>query len=416
MDKTDWYTQEFTALINFAKKSRVQNGFGTMNADGSIDPKAGLELWINCRMTHIFALATLKGDETCRPYLNHGILSLLNHFYDTAHGGFFNVITPDANQPYDTTGARKLAYAHAFVLLAACSGIQAGAPHAKKLFKLAIEAHETYFWEPKAGLVCESWDRSFTENEAYRGMNANMHTVEALLAAWDACPQLQWLEKVASILQTLLAEAAKIGWRVPEHFDVNWQLLPDFNKDQPADPFRPFGVTPGHGIEWARLALQFSAAVRATIGEVSTELTDFACSIPEKAYRLLTTAIKEGWNVDGALGIVYTTDFSARPVVHERMHWTICEGISAACAFAQYFAHNNDPREEQMMQLRETLVAYAREYLIEAPGRWIHELDMHNQPSGRTWPGKPDIYHAAQAMLMPQLPLTPCFAGAFAQH
>ena len=33
-------------------------------------------------------------------------------------------------------------------------------------------------------------------------------------------------------------------------------------------------------------------------------------------------------------------------------------------------------------------------------------------PSGTVWTGKPDIYHAFQATLVPRLPLTPTLAGA----
>ena len=33
---------------------------------------------------------------------------------------------------------------------------------------------------------------------------------------------------------------------------AQWQALPDYNIDNPADPFRPFGKTPGHAFEWAR--------------------------------------------------------------------------------------------------------------------------------------------------------------------
>ena len=34
-------------------------------------------------------------------------------------------------------------------------------------------------------------------------------------------------------------------------------------------------------------------------------------------------------------------------------------------------------------------------------GSWFHQLDRHNQVKQTVWPGKPDIYHALQAMLIP---------------
>ena len=34
-------------------------------------------------------------------------------------------------------------------------------------------------------------------------------------------------------------------------------------------------------------------------------------------------------------------------------------------------------------------------------GSWYHQLDENNRPKGTVWPGKPDLYHAFQAMLIP---------------
>ena len=34
-------------------------------------------------------------------------------------------------------------------------------------------------------------------------------------------------------------------------------------------------------------------------------------------------------------------------------------------------------------------------------GSWFHQLDRDNNVIGPVWPGKPDIYHALQAMLIP---------------
>ncbi|WP_344931743.1 AGE family epimerase/isomerase [Saccharopolyspora gregorii] len=36
-------------------------------------------------------------------------------------------------------------------------------------------------------------------------------------------------------------------------------------------------------------------------------------------------------------------------------------------------------------------------------GSWRHELDEHNRPAATVWEGKPDLYHAYQATLLPRL-------------
>lgn len=414
---TSWCASEFDALVEFGKKSRVAIGFGTMQADGSIDPAAGAQLWINCRMSHIFCLAALRGDQSAREYAEHGIQSLLTHFYDAECGGFFATLTLEGT-PMGSAGTRKEGYAHAFVLLAASSGLQAKIPGAQELFDAAAAAHNRHFWEPEAGLVREAWNREFTETEPYRGINANMHTVEGLLAAWDATHDPQWLAHAGAIVAFVASHASQLNWRVGEHYSSSWEFLPDFNRERPADPFRPFGVTPGHGIEWARLTLQYWATVQAAPQQDRpSATTELLSTLPTVALQLFDRAMADGWNVDGAPGIVYTTDFSGTPIVHERMHWTACEALAASAAFTTFASlFQLGGLEKRMGITWQELAEYVRTYVIEAPGRWYHELDNANRPSGVTWPGKPDIYHAAQAMLLPDLPLTPSFAGALARR
>ena len=40
-------------------------------------------------------------------------------------------------------------------------------------------------------------------------------------------------------------------WRIPEHFKSDWSLDLECNVDKKDDQFKPYGATPGHGIEWA---------------------------------------------------------------------------------------------------------------------------------------------------------------------
>ncbi|MGO3797012.1 MAG: AGE family epimerase/isomerase, partial [Pauljensenia sp.] len=106
--------------------------------------------------------------------------------------------------------------------------------------------------------------------------------------------------------------------------------------------------------------------------------------------------------------------FDGTPVVRERMHWVLCEGIGAAVVLGRVLADEGG-HEEEIASLSADFaewVAYADRYLREAPGRWYHELTPENAPGTRTWPGKPDAYHVAQMLLLPRLPVTPTFATA----
>src|SRR5690606_350035 len=151
--------------------------------------------------------------------------------------------------------------------------------------------------------VVESWDAGFTELEPYRGVNANMHTVEAYLAAADVTGDDAWLDRALRIAQRVVVDLApQHAWRIPEHFDEAWQPLLDYNADSPADPFRPAGATIGHWLEWSRLALHVVAALEARGRAVPEGLETGARSLFE-------AAVEEGWSVDGDDGFVYTAPF-----------------------------------------------------------------------------------------------------------
>ena len=49
-------------------------------------------------------------------------------------------------------------------------------------------------------------------------------------------------------------------------------------------------------------------------------------------------------------------------------------------------------------------------------GSWRHELNPQNKPSADIWAGKPDLYHAYQATLLPVLPLEQSLATALAHR
>ena len=53
-------------------------------------------------------------------------------------------------------------------------------------------------------------------------------------------------------------------------------------------------------------------------------------------------------------------------------------------------------------------------FIDRVHGSWHHELDPHNRPGASIWGGKPDLYHAYQAVLLPRLPLAPSLATALA--
>jgi len=356
-----------------------------------------LELWITCRMTHCFALGQLLGHDGSADLVAHGMEALTGAFRDNDFGGWFAAVGRRDGTLVPTRDAKE-AYGHAFVILAASSAAAAGHMAGRELLAEALALHDRRFWEPDRGMVKESWDRTFSELEPYRGANAVMHTVEAYLAASDVTGDGVWRARAVAMLGTVVDRWARgNGWRVPEHFTPSWEQLPEYNRDDPAHPFRPFGATVGHALEWARLSL----AAQAAVGEAELPWA------LEASAALFDRAVGDGWEADGAEGFVYTTGWDGEVVVGNRMHWVVAEAIGAAASLHRV---TGDDRYAVWSQ---TWWDYVEEHLRDPErGSWHHELDRDNRPASGTWTGKPDIYHALQATLMAALPLHPSFASA----
>jgi mannose/cellobiose epimerase-like protein (N-acyl-D-glucosamine 2-epimerase family) len=115
--------------------------------------------------------------------------------------------------------------------------------------------------------------------------------------------------------------------------------------------------------------------------------------------------------VDGADGFVYTTDWDGTPVVRDRLHWVLAEAIAAAAALR---ARTGDDR---YAELAASWWGYAERYLFDRTyGSWHHQLDADNHAIDTVWPGKPDLYHAVQATVIPRLPLAPSMATAISSN
>jgi sulfoquinovose isomerase len=384
---------ECLRVLRFAAASALPDGgFGWLGDEGRPEPGRPVLTWIGARMTHVFALGQLLGQPGHDRLVGHGVTALAELLRDPEYGGWFAAV-----RPLETA---KQAYQHAFVVLAASSATVAGAPGAPALLEQALSVVERHFWREDDGLMVEEWDRGWSALDPYRGVNANMHTVEAFLAAADVTGDDRWRQRALRITERVVHGFARdAGWMLPEHFDAAWTPRPDYNRDHPADQFRPYGVTIGHLLEWSRLALD----VRAALGDGAPDWL-----LPD-AQALFATALEKGWAVDGADGFVYTVDPDGAPVVRARMHWVVAEALAAA---ATLYRVTGDAGYDAAYA---RTWAFAERHLIDREhGSWHHELDEHNRPAATVWPGKPDAYHIVQAMLVPRLPVAPTLATALA--
>lgn len=394
-----WLESEGARLLDFGRGSRhARGGFGGVDAQGALADDADAELWITCRMTHCYSLATLMGRPGSAALVDHGIDALRSRLRDDEDGGWFASVGADG-----PTTDSKQAYAHAFVVLAASSAAAAGRPEARELLDEALQIIESHFWDEDSGTTREDFSRDWTPLEDYRGLNSTMHMVEAFLAAADVTGERVWLERAARIVEWVMNELGpRHGWRLPEHFTADGEVLLGYNEEDPKHPFRPFGATIGHGFEWARLTVQVSLA-----------LQQRGFGAPEwmlpAAIALYEASARDGWNVDGERGFVYTVNWEGEPVVRERMHWVSAEAVAAS---AVMWRATKMPVYAENYQ--EWWDFVGEHHLDLVDGSWWHELDPQLAVAGTVWPGKVDIYHAMQATLIPRLPVTPSLASSLA--
>lgn len=395
-----WLDVQGQRLLDFSRPSRVACGFAALDDRGNLPPGASADATLGARMTHVYAVATERGLPSCGPLAAHGVSTLLGPLADHENGGWF-LTPPIEGQPPDA--GLKQAYLHAFVVLAASSATVAGIAGGRRLLDKALAVWERHFWSEEEGVFRESFAADWSDEEDYRGANANMHSLEACMAVADVTGDPIWRNRGLRVAERFIHTLARdAGYSLPEHYDRNWRRLDDYNRDHPADQLRPYGMTPGHFTEWAHLLLKLEAALLRADGRAPAWLL-------EDATEMFHNGMTAGWARDGAPGLIYTIDWNHEPVVHNRPHWCQAEAMTAAAALLKRTGHR---RYEHWYR---TLWDYIDTFMIDRRhGGWIQELDRDNRPSAVVYEGKADLYHAWQATMTPLLPLAPSFATAVA--
>jgi sulfoquinovose isomerase len=380
-----WLLGQANALLSLFEAHSIDPNGGFFDLDDSGKPLAATrprrQLVATTRMVHSFAIAHLMGRPGADAIVDHGMAYLWNGHRDPANGGYMAVADDTGD------GDTKQAYSHAFVLLAASSAKVAGHPDADRLLTDISTVLAERFWEDRHGAVAEQFTRDWQPYDRYRGQNSNMHLTEAFMAAFEATGDSTYLRMAERIADLIVARhAAGNEWRVPEHFDADWQL----DRDYDGNPiFRPFGTTPGHALEWARLLLQlWELGGRTRAG------------LPGAAKHLFHRAVADGWDT-AAGGFHYTLELDGAPRIRNRYWWPCCEGIGAA-AFLNGI--DGDPAYE--IWYRRIWGFVAAHVIDRTHGGWHPQLDDRLQPTDGMFVGRPDIYHALQACLIPLLPTT----------
>ncbi|RJE78903.1 AGE family epimerase/isomerase [Paracoccus sp. JM45] len=390
-DHREWLRTEGRRLLRHYARARVPRGFATLGNDGLLVDKVPQGI-VTARKVHCYSLATLMGIPGASALAGHGIAALLDGpLRDHAAGGWFE----DASGP-----SRKKAYLHAFMALAGASATMAGLPRGQELMQAATDIIDRHFWIASEKVMQPSFAADWSDPEAYRGANCNMHTTEACLALSDATGDPRWLDRAIALARRFGHDipAAHDGL-LPEHFAPDWTLLPDYGADQPADDTRPYGLTPGHHAEWAGLLLKVEAACeKAGRPAMDWPLTD--------AVALFDRSVELGWAPDGQPGMVYTVGFDGTVSVSMRAYWVQAELANTALML---YRRTNEPRFEAIYRKAWDFIA---DRLIDYDaGGWRHEVNASGHLSGIVYPTREDLYHDFQATVTPLIPTSASLAG-----
>jgi hypothetical protein len=274
---------------------------------------------------------------------NGGYAWILNASGDEARvesAGAPAAAAPAAADEESTQDLNVRAYGLAFVLLAYSSALAAGTEGAREWVDEVTATLTARFWEEAHGLYADEASADFSVLDRYRGQNANMHAVEAHMAAFRATRDALHLARARTIARSMCVRQAALvdaatgaGALVYEHYSPDWSA-PDleFNKDKPKDRFRPYGFQPGHLLEWSKLLCQLE--------ELGPEEADGAP--PAGGPWRLATAARffeaacRGWDTARGGGFVY----SCSPVPglplgdKDKYKWPQAEGVAAAALLA----------------------------------------------------------------------------------
>ncbi|SNR48554.1 AGE family epimerase/isomerase [Halorubrum vacuolatum] len=334
-----------------------------------------------CRSISNFALGALvDGPEWCLDAVDHG-LQFLRAGHRRADGGY-DLVVDAAGEPVDRT---RSAYGHAFVLLAYARAAAAGVDGAEADLERTHHLIEERFRDT-AGMLRSDCGPDWTELEAYRGQNANMHACEAYLAAYEATEGARYLERARQLAETIAVDlATETDGPLWEHYTPNWEHDFTYNEDDPRHQFRPPGYQPGHHVEWAKF---LGLLDRYGAGEGDGLYT--------RAHELFDAAVELGWTDDGFL---YTVDRNGDPIVSDRYGWALAEAIGAAAVLAERAdAHGDGDAADRFRRWEARLIDHTDAFRGPA-GLW-YERRSASEGGGPVVPEPPGVepdYHPAGA-------------------
>ena len=356
-------------------------------------------------MTHVFALAQMRGTEGASHLVSHGLAALSGPLRG-ANGSWYAEVVPTSETSATPVPRAVLSQrAQSAMIGAAAAALMAGHEKARPLLADLEEDQDRRWWDPATGSVREEIEAASGRRSPLRRLSTNLDTAQAYLVAWEATGSRVWFDRARAILRLVGEVAARCGFALPDLYDEEWRPLVPSSDREPIELIRPGDTLPGLGFKAARLIGQ-TYAILARMGEPpSPWMLDTAEALYDRAHA-------DGWTDRDIGGIVYTLGPDGLVAAPQRMHWVVCEAASAARVLAELV----DPaRAEALAVDYARAVAWADSHARAGVGRWIHEIAPDGSVSMLVWEGRPDALTAARMLARGAAPIYLTVTGATAR-
>lgn len=291
---------------------RAGGYFQFFDADGKVDQPQTKHLVSSARIVINYAMAQRHlGKPEFLDAIRHGLAFLRDGHRNTEAGGYAWVLRD--GQVVDATNH---CYGLAFVMLAYARALQAGVDEAREGIYQTWELLERRFWEAQHGLYADEASADWVLS-SYRGQNANMHLCEALIAAWEATGDKMFADRAAAVADKMVnGLASQCRGQVWEHYQSDWQIDWNYNRGDRSNIFRPWGLQPGHQIEWAKLLLQ--------LDRIAPEPWRL-----RRTCELFTVAVDLAWDHQHG-GLIYGYDPAGQPYDNDKYSWVQVEALATS--------------------------------------------------------------------------------------
>jgi mannose/cellobiose epimerase-like protein (N-acyl-D-glucosamine 2-epimerase family) len=197
---------------------------------------------------------------------------------------------------------------------------------------------------------------------------------------FEATNETRYLKRAKQLAETftvkLAAHSQQFVW---EHYNKNWQIDLDYNKDDPQHLFRPWGFQPGHQTEWAKLLL----ILHRHIDEPW---------LVTRAKSLFDETLSIAWDQQHS-GIFYGFAPDKQICDSDKYFWVQAESLAAAALLA------DATNDESYWQWYEKIWLYSWQHMVDHQyGAWYRILSAQNQPySNEKSPAGKTDYHTMGA-------------------